>query len=125
MDFSCSSRSRVSWYEAQEIERGIHTAAGGPVPPSPTISATSPSKELILLDDAERERKQHQKVVSRLAERAEKAEVEASQLKVELESMKDLASARALVGKKCAPYIMPRCHVPNWCILRRCEYLWQ
>lgn len=53
------------------------------------------------LREIEHEREQHQHVISRLAERAEKAEVEAGQLRAEVDSLKGLASARALIGKQC------------------------
>lgn len=84
----------MSWYEAQEVERGISSVSGRPC----AIRLDSGQNEMLILENGEREQKQHQKTVSRLAERAEKAEVEASQLRVELESMRDLASARVLVG---------------------------
>ncbi|GMH42030.1 hypothetical protein BSKO_09949 [Bryopsis sp. KO-2023] len=87
-------RARVSRYEAQEAERAIHALSGQSWQPS------SPSSMDVLseLEVMDRDRRQNQQVISRLVERAERAEVEAGHLKTELETVKGLAAARAVAG---------------------------
>lgn len=92
-------RSRISTYEAQESTRDIYSISGRACPERAVETEGLQGQIVSGLQEIEREREQHQHVVSRLAERAEKAEVEAAQLQAEVDSLKGLASARAVIGE--------------------------